>query len=286
MFGIFKKLFGKKNHQDDLSYVPDKKDIFELEDDYEYSEEHEMRVQGQEERDIINGGSPMQEVTDSQTGQTILMSPEEAMYAVKGNVPDGYNIPGFGTVGGNQPQQPRQQRPQAPNQNQQRQAPQQPRQQQRPVQQQQQQQQRPQQQRSQQVPVQQEPEHQAPFYPPLELVIVNSEYHLFIDLCGVRKDSLDISFANGTLTIAGSRQSSVETLIQSMSKGKGKSKKELNIGETKSTIPLELLNEFSFQLPFKKMVDESAILAGFEDGILHVTLPHRVKGEKVVVAIM
>jgi len=275
MFGFLKKIFGNKNHDsNDLSFDSNEKYIFEVQDDedeFEYSEGN-MRL---EQEDSINGGSPMQEVTDSVTGRTHLVSPDQATRLVKGDIPDGYNIPGIGNVTAQNQHQPRQQRPQRPAPAQ---APQRPQQQHRPapVQQRQQRQQA----HVQQTPV--EPEENA--LPPLEVAVINSEYHLFMDLAGVKKESLTTEFEDGCLIITGTRLSSIDTYIQSLKKATRK--KDVDVGDTHSTIPSNLMNSFKFEMPFKKMVDESSIQAVLEDGILHVTLPHRVKGSKVVVPIM
>lgn len=292
MFDFLKKIFGNKNHNyDDFQIVNGKKDIFVLDDDeYEYSERNDMQL----EDDIINNGSPMQEV-HGENGETILVDPVQAERMVKGNIPDGYDIPGLGRVTkeqsvdnqGNRRTQQRQQHP--ANQQQrpqgQQQAQQHQRQQsQRPVQQQGYPQQNYQQ--NYQQPIQQQAPQQpeVPPPPPLEIVVVNHEYHVFFDLAGVKKDSLNIEFENNCLTVSGTRNSSVDTYIQSIKKGNKKNNVEPT--DVYSSIPNHLMNAFTFQLPFKKMVDELSIQSSLDNGILHVTLPHRVKGSKVVVPIM
>lgn len=196
-----------------------------------------------------------------------------------GQTPAGVNIPGIGHVGGNQPQRRPQPRPQQrPQQNMQQPTQQRPMQQpapQHPVQQQQ---------PVHQVPVQQVPVQQAvQQFPYVQMATVADAYHLFMDLPGVKKSSLSIQFHDGSIVVSGKRECNIDALKKDL-KGPKRTRKTPILKKVE-TVPKFLMNTFSFAYPFEKMIDESAITATLEDGILHVTLPHRAKGEAVSVSL-
>ena len=120
-------------------------------------------------------------------------------------------------------------------------------------------------------------------FPPFEVAEIKGNYHLFLDLAGVQKEEISIVFENSALIISGKRDSSIEKLKKDL---KSESAAKKKIMSSKSTIPAYLMTKFSFRFPFNKMIDESAMIAQFTDGVLHITLPHRVKGDKIEVAIM
>ncbi len=251
------------------------------------------------------------EMIDERGNKVVVDSNQLAQRQEK--VPDGINIPGLGKVGpnSNKPKQPpvnrgnvasNQGRPQQPQQ------PQQPLPQyQQPhavnmhnqnsnynpnntvpqntvpqnIQQQPQQPQytQPQYTQPQPVPVQSNTTH-SPF---TEIAMTEDEYHIYIDLPGVNKDSLNTSFNAGILSISGNRVSNIEKLRKEK---KGTRRKKEPILNEHITVPSFLINKFKFDYPFQKSVDESKITAKLEDGILHITLPHRVKGEEVSIPIM
>ena len=117
-------------------------------------------------------------------------------------------------------------------------------------------------------------------YPIFELYTIDNEYHLEIDLPGIDEQSLTIEYADSIVTVGGTRELAVDKLKRGKSK-----KKDMPITDVQSTIPSHLLGKFSFDFPFKKLVDESNISADYIAGVLHITLPHRVKGDKVSIGI-
>jgi len=196
-------------------------------------------------------------VEDGNGGERPLTQ-AEAMGLMNSGVPDGINVPGYIPPGS---------RPQAPQRIQQPQQPQQT-------------QQRPQ--RPQQVQQRQEQTKPEDLVPPTEMAMVDGEYHVFVDLPGVSKENLKILYDNGTLTIEGRRETSVDNLKKEIKSAKLRK----NIKEATSTIPNFLMGKFSYKYYFKRLVDETNISAKYTDGILHVTLPHRSKGEQIQIALM
>lgn len=210
-------------------------------------------------------------VEDGNGGERPLTQ-AEAMGLMNSGVPDGINVPGYIQPGSRPPQAP--QRIQQP---QQAQRPQQA--QQRPQQPQQAPQQDQQNQKVQQRQEQTKPED---LVPPTEMAMVDGEYHVFVDLPGVSKEDLKILYDNGTLTIEGRRETSVDNLKKELKSAKLRK----NIKEATSTVPNFLMGKFSYKYYFKRLVDETNISAKYTDGILHVTLPHRSKGEQIQIALM
>lgn len=213
------------------------------------------------------------------------VSMDEAYGQMERHAP-GISVPGMGYFGASTQQSPQQQ-PQRPQQR-----PQQSTQVQQRPQQSTQVQQRPQQvqQRPQQVQVQQpiQPPMQSPnqsgmAVPNVEMAMVDDAYHLFMDLAGVKRQDLSIEFEHDTLVITGKRESSLEKLKKDL---KGQKARKNPIKSSNSTIPDFLMGDFVFEYPFKKMIDETNISANLEDGVLHVVLPHRTKGDSVKVALM
>lgn len=124
------------------------------------------------------------------------------------------------------------------------------------------------------APVQRKP------YPIYEQYTVDNEYHLEIDLPGIDEGSLTMEYADSILVVGGYRESAVDKLKR------GKSKKtDMTVSDSTSLIPPHLLGKFAFEFPFKKLIDESAILAEYNGGVLHITLPHRVKGDKISIGL-
>jgi len=118
--------------------------------------------------------------------------------------------------------------------------------------------------------------------PPSEVVLTSDAYHLYVDLAGVKKESVRLTFSDSILNISGKRSSMIDEW-KTMSKGKGR--KHTIVAQT-STVPAILLGIFEFKYPFKKSIDETLIVAEFSDGLLHVTLPVRAKGDSVAIAII
>ena len=110
-------------------------------------------------------------------------------------------------------------------------------------------------------------------------------YNLYVDLPGVEHDSINIEYTEegNAVTITGTRISIVDKLKAART-GRAKNK-ELSIEESHSTIPSLLMGEFVFSLPFTKSIDPQNIRMEYIDGVLWVQLPHRVKGEKVVISL-
>lgn len=116
-------------------------------------------------------------------------------------------------------------------------------------------------------------------YPFYEQYTMDNEYHLEIDLPGIDEHTLSIEYADSIVSISGYRENAIGKISRS------KKKKEEQPQEHQCTIPAHLLGKFTFDFTFKKMVDESMISADYTNGVLHVTLPHRVKGEKVKIGL-
>lgn len=116
---------------------------------------------------------------------------------------------------------------------------------------------------------------------PYEIILTSESYHLYVDLAGVKKESVGLTFNDSTLSISGKRISMVDEW-KSMSKGKGK---KHTVDTAKSYVPSILMGSFEFKYPFKKSIDETSISAEFSDGLLHVTLPLRAK-TNVAIAII
>ena len=118
--------------------------------------------------------------------------------------------------------------------------------------------------------------------PPTEIILLSDTYHMYVDLAGVRKDSLKMNFNDNMLTITGKRPSMIEEYKNSV---KGKSKKNAVLGST-NTVPQFMLGSFSYKYPFKKSVDNTGIKADFNEGILHIILPLIGKGDSVEIPII
>jgi HSP20 family molecular chaperone IbpA len=268
------RLFGKKPEISENSEEKLPENINEEVVVEEYFYVHEQPKVSKKEDDMLVVEEPNSDTIVDSTGGTGLLSykdpgpegkvrtvtPEEAAQICKGNIPDGIVVPGVTIRSGgqvpdfsqrarvptNQPKNPKLQPVQTPNQNQ----------------------------------PQKESAH---YYPPTEVVMVEGAYHLYVDLPGVKKESLNIVFDDSTLVISGERESSVEILKKSLKKPH---QKKDPILQAKSTIAKELLQRFEFKYPFKKRIEESEMQATLDHGILHITLPHRFKGEQINVPIM
>ena len=118
--------------------------------------------------------------------------------------------------------------------------------------------------------------------PPTEIILLSDTYHMYVDLAGVKKDSLKMNFNDNQLTISGKRPSMIEEYKNSV---KGKAKKNAVLGST-NTIPPFMLGSFSYKYPFKKSVDNSGIKAEFNEGILHIILPLIGKGDSIEIPII
>lgn len=136
---------------------------------------------------------------------------------------------------------------------------------------------------------QQQPPPQQPFtptqmprkpYPIYEQYTVDNEYHLEIDLPGIDEGSLTMEYADSILVVGGYREAATEKLKRIKNK-----KTDMTVSDSTSYIPQHLLGKFTFDFPFKKLIDESAILAEYNGGVLHITLPHRVKGDKISIGL-
>ena len=118
--------------------------------------------------------------------------------------------------------------------------------------------------------------------PPTEIILTSDSYQVYIDLAGVKKSDVKLTFNDGILTGSGKRNSMIDEWKQ-MSKGKGR--KHTIISST-STVPTALMGQFSFKFPFKKSIDESIIEAKFFDGLLQVILPLRARTDAISIAII
>ena len=111
-------------------------------------------------------------------------------------------------------------------------------------------------------------------YPAHEIYVLNNAYHIQVDLPGIDETSMNIEVIDSNLIISGHRDLSA---LKSRSIG--------DITDAVSTIPQFLVGDFSFSFSFKKMIDESNVSAEYNSGVLHVTLPHRIKGDKVTIGL-
>lgn len=137
-------------------------------------------------------------------------------------------------------------------------------------------------------PQYQPPQYNAPVtpqrkYPAYEIYTIDNEYVLDIDLPGIDESSLNIEYMDGFLTVSGNRYPSTE---KQKDRTPGRKKKIESIPQDyHSTIPEYLMGEFSFEFPIKKQIDEASISADYNNGVLKINLPHRVKGDKVTIGI-
>lgn len=297
MISYLTNLLSGKNNGSDSDNIKDyetegvKKSKFPLDDTtnetYLYIHKEPKRVNKEynmpsylESADNINTNQI--EIFDEKTGRKMMVDASTAQRQME-QIPPGINIPGIGPVGGRQ-------NPNAQRQNQQRQPQQQPHQQQ----------QRPQ--NRMQAPQLHEEEEVRPSprpipsqmtnqsqqsdvaYPATEMASVEGAYHIWIDLAGVKRENVKVSYNNSILVVSGSRISNLDLLeLDGEGNRRTHSKKIL---QESSTVPHYLLGDFSFSYPFKKLIDETSIQATFTDGVLHIVLPHRVKGEEVIIPIM
>ena len=297
MLRFLKNIFGNKTSENTEDYEVElsKKSIFSLDttsigtsfyihaNPKDVNKEHTMPSYI-ESADNINTNQV--EIIDEKTGRKMMVDAATAQRQME-QIPAGINIPGIGIIGGNAQQRPQNQQAPQHHQQQARQAPQSQARQQMPqgvylnedIPQQAPAPQRP-------IPAQnQQPAIPETFYPATEMASVEGAYHIWIDLAGVSKENIKISYTNSILTVSGSRISNLDLLDL---EGDGNRRTHGNkILQESSTVPHFLLGDFSFSYPFKKLVDEAAIPpVSFENGVLHIVLPHRVKSEEVVIPIM
>jgi HSP20 family protein len=90
--------------------------------------------------------------------------------------------------------------------------------------------------------------------PALDLYESGDHFVAFVELPGMRKDVIDISLHDGTLTISGER------------------KRESNNGETSQRTE-RYVGTFRRSIALPTRVDPSKVSATYQDGILKVTLP-------------
>lgn len=121
---------------------------------------------------------------------------------------------------------------------------------------------------------------------PYEMLMYDDRYEIYVDLPGVSPENLNVEYSNdGSLVVSGVRESNATGREPKAGKGDGK-KRQKKVVQRISTVPKCQLGKFSFEFPLKKMIDETNIKAELDNGILHVTLFHRIKGEKVRIALM
>ena len=90
--------------------------------------------------------------------------------------------------------------------------------------------------------------------PALDLYQTNDDVVAVVELPGMRKDEIEISLHDGTLTISGER-------------------KEEKAGEEKSARTERFVGKFRRSVSLPTRVDGSKVSATYKDGILTVTLP-------------
>ncbi|MEZ4649797.1 MAG: Hsp20/alpha crystallin family protein [Candidatus Eisenbacteria bacterium] len=92
--------------------------------------------------------------------------------------------------------------------------------------------------------------------PPMDLVQEKDHYKVHLDLPGLRKDDIEVTFQDGVLTIRGERKSE-----QKEEKDGKVVRQERYVGTFERTL----------RLPEK--IDAPKVTARFEDGVLELTLP-------------
>lgn len=96
--------------------------------------------------------------------------------------------------------------------------------------------------------------------PTLDLYQDNDNVVAVVELPGMRKEEIEISLHNGTLTISGERKD--ET-----SSGEGNARTERYVGKFRRSVTLPT------------PVNTTKVIAGYKDGILTVTLPKAEEGK-------
>ena len=100
--------------------------------------------------------------------------------------------------------------------------------------------------------------------PSIDLTEDEKAFHIQVELPGMDKDDVDITLANGLLTVRGEKKREDEE------KGKDFYRKERSFGS------------FSRSLPIPAEVDESKIDASFTKGVLYIELPKSEEAQKKV----
>ncbi|MGB6230536.1 MAG: Hsp20/alpha crystallin family protein [Litorimonas sp.] len=93
------------------------------------------------------------------------------------------------------------------------------------------------------------------FTPAIDHHETDDEYRLSLELPGVKREDVDVSVENGQITISGDKKSRYEV------KDDTQARTETRYGR------------FQRSLPLPDGIDEDAIEASFEDGVLELTLP-------------
>lgn len=92
------------------------------------------------------------------------------------------------------------------------------------------------------------------FVPELNVYETDKEFKITVALPGMRKEDIDISFENNTITISGERELKEEN-------GTKYHRIESRFGK------------FERSLPLPNVIDEENITANYENGVLTVTVP-------------
>lgn len=256
MLGFLKKILGLKSSDNSVDYRngekfainDEKKNTLDNADDHFYvhtEPEPSRRTHMENESSTIKGGGNI-DIYDQVTGKPISQDSISLEH-----VPDGINIPGLGFMGSAKQQKQAQRQGGNP--------------------------QSIQVAGNNTIPVNSQMKN-----PPSEIVLTSEAYHLYVDLAGVRKETVKLTFTDSVLNVSGKRSSMIDEW-KTMSKGKGR--KHTIMAQT-STVPPILFGAFDFKYPFKKSVDETSISAEFSDGLLHVTLPLRAKSDGIAIAII
>jgi HSP20 family protein len=105
------------------------------------------------------------------------------------------------------------------------------------------------------LPVNPESDTPTSWTPRVDLSETESEFHIAIDLPGLKKDDVTINFESDMLTISGERHEEA-------------TREDVNYYRTE-----RFYGRFSRSFSFPKAVDIDAINASFEDGVLNVKIP-------------
>ena len=148
------------------------------------------------------------------------------------------------------------------------------------------------------IPINNQPQQPPPMQgllpePPSEIVMTDTEFHLFVDLPGIPKEDIDLVLTqNNEVAVTFKREPRVSMMSaeakQAAPKGAkkgGKRKKEENKWQAQINIPNFLLGTHTVLYRIDRPVDRGDIDCKFELGQLHVTLKYvaPVSGTKIAI---
>lgn len=105
-----------------------------------------------------------------------------------------------------------------------------------------------------------------PYY---EMIVANGKYHFYMDLPGVKKEDVAISYVNMYLVITGVRHLHSDSMAPKV-KGRGNKGNKPEF-EAQVTIP-PFVEKFNYQFEFPRPVDHDSFKTELEEGVLRVTM--------------